>query len=412
MASGSNSNSAATFTLSQTSVPIFDGDAYDFWSIQMRTIFISQGLWELVQSGYEQPDDAAALAAWDGDRKKQYNDNVMKDAKALMYIQQGVSKVIFPRIMGATMSKDAWEILKNEFKGSDKVITIKLQSLWKEFDNLLMKETESVKVFFSRVSNIINQMRSFGDSIEDKKIIEKILRSLPVKYDHVVAAIEESKDLSQLTLVELIGSLEAHECRMSRFTNQPIEQAFQTKLSFGDKEKKNYEGYGQKFQRSGSNYRGRGRGKPHDQGRKINQQGKSSFYCNLCRKNGHHTNDCRYKCTRCSRPNHFDKDCWFRQKQKANFSESGEASDELFFSRLKTQETSDIWYIDSGCSNHMTGGRNFFVNLNENLRSQVTLKDRKGHNVEGKGVVDVQTKEGTSKLINDVLFVPDLIQIC
>ena len=173
MASGSNSNSAATFTLSQTSVPIFDGDAYDFWSIQMRTIFISQGLWELVQSGYEQPDDAAALAAWDGDRKKQYNDNVMKDAKALMYIQQGVSKVIFPRIMGATTSKDAWEILKNEFKGSDKVITIKLQSLWKEFDNLLMKETESVKVFFSVFRILLIKCGVLETQLKIRKLLKR-----------------------------------------------------------------------------------------------------------------------------------------------------------------------------------------------------------------------------------------------
>ena len=36
----------------------------------MRTIFISQGLWELVQSGYEQPDDAAALAAWETKKRR------------------------------------------------------------------------------------------------------------------------------------------------------------------------------------------------------------------------------------------------------------------------------------------------------------------------------------------------------
>lgn len=76
--------------------------------------------------------------------------------------------------MRATTSKEAYEILKNEFEESDKVISVKIQSLWKEFDIFLMKERESIKVFVSCVSNIINQKWSFGDTIKDKKIIEKV----------------------------------------------------------------------------------------------------------------------------------------------------------------------------------------------------------------------------------------------
>ena len=45
-----------------------------------------------------------------------------------------------------------------------------------------------------------------------------------------MTALEESKDLSKLTLVELMGSLEAHETRMKRF-EQPLEQAFQSKIN-------------------------------------------------------------------------------------------------------------------------------------------------------------------------------------
>ena len=82
-----------------------------------------------------------------------------------------------------------------------------------------MKEDESIQAFFSRVSNIFNQIKTYSDMIEDKKIIQKILRSLPIKYDHVVAAIEESKDLSKLILLELMGSVEAHEKRMKRLIN-------------------------------------------------------------------------------------------------------------------------------------------------------------------------------------------------
>ncbi|KAF7842239.1 putative RNA-directed DNA polymerase [Senna tora] len=206
---------STTPNYTQTLIPIFDGEGYEFWSIKMKTIFISQDLWGAIEEAFQEatPEEQST---WAAGRLKEYKQTMQKDAKALSLIQQGVSNAIFPRIMNAKTAKEAWEILKGQYKGSDKIITIKLQSLWKDFETLLMKEGESIQAFFSRVSNIVNQIRSNGDTIEDKKIVQKILRSLPAKFDHVVAAIEEAKDLTKLTLVELEGSLRAHEERMQK----------------------------------------------------------------------------------------------------------------------------------------------------------------------------------------------------
>ncbi|KAH7519115.1 hypothetical protein JRO89_XSUnG0132800 [Xanthoceras sorbifolium] len=106
----------------------------------MKTLFISQDLWDLIEDEYEELESTTVLASWSDAKKKEFKENKKKDAKALFFIQQGVSKTIFPRISFASKSKEAWEILKVEFQGSEKVISIKLQTLWKEFDNLLMKE--------------------------------------------------------------------------------------------------------------------------------------------------------------------------------------------------------------------------------------------------------------------------------
>lgn len=80
-----------------------------------------------------------------------YKKNVRKDARTLLFIQQGVSKSIFPRIVGSKKSKATWELLKNEFQGSEKLISIKLQALWRDFDNLAMKKVKPYKFLFHKL---------------------------------------------------------------------------------------------------------------------------------------------------------------------------------------------------------------------------------------------------------------------
>ena len=66
-----------------------------------------------------------------------------------------------------------------------------------------MKENEILNEFSFR---LVNQMKSYGEEISDKRIVEKLLISLPNKFDPVVAVIKETKDLSLLSVQELFGS--------------------------------------------------------------------------------------------------------------------------------------------------------------------------------------------------------------
>ena len=45
----------------QIPIPIFNGDNYDYWAIKMRTFFMSQGLWEIVESGFNNPANLSKL---------------------------------------------------------------------------------------------------------------------------------------------------------------------------------------------------------------------------------------------------------------------------------------------------------------------------------------------------------------
>ena len=115
----------------------------------------------------------------------------------------------FPRIATAVTSHEASETLKKEFLGEKKVLTIKLQTLRREFETLAMKEKECVQDFLSRVSGVVSQMKIYGENISNETIVSKALRSLTKDFDHAVDAIDESSGLSKYSSDELMGSLVA-----------------------------------------------------------------------------------------------------------------------------------------------------------------------------------------------------------
>ncbi|KAI4380018.1 hypothetical protein MLD38_006253 [Melastoma candidum] len=174
----SASASNMSFTFSPNQIPIFDREHFDYWSSQMETVFLSHDLWKLVEEAYEEVSEGISLPEGDNtstkdvinpseDELKAYKENVMKNAMALRILQQSVSKTIYPRIFGMKKVNEAWEVLKKEFKGSQKVISIKLQNLWRDFDNLVMKDVETVKEYFSRIVEILNQLKSCGEVVLD-----------------------------------------------------------------------------------------------------------------------------------------------------------------------------------------------------------------------------------------------------
>jgi len=86
---------------------------------------------------------------------------------------------------------------------------------------LCMEEKESIVDYFDRIQELVNAMRSCKDKISDEQVVDKILRTLPPRFDYVAIAIEESRYLDIMEIEELQHSLEAHEMRINeRRSNQ------------------------------------------------------------------------------------------------------------------------------------------------------------------------------------------------
>ncbi|XP_077230201.1 uncharacterized protein LOC143863422 [Tasmannia lanceolata] len=312
----------------QPQLPQFNGKNYNQWSIQMKVLYGSQDLWDIVENGVEEPEDQATLTP---QQLNELKDNRKEDKKALFFIYQAVDEVIFERISSVTSAKEAWDTLYTSYKGEDKVKLVRLQTLRCEFDALRMKDSESVEDFYNRVISLVNQLRVNGEYIQDRRIVEKILRRLTRKFEYIVVAIEESKDLASLSL-----------------------------------EKKEEE---------------------EDEGILFVEEGEM-----------------------------LEEESKKMKKTKVVILQEEEGEEDLYpkFNVIIARNMfipwmafDETWYLDSGCSNHMTGNKCVFVNLDESLPSEVRTGDDKWLSVRGSGDILVQTKNGI-KHISNVFYVPGL----
>ncbi|KAA0065807.1 UBN2 domain-containing protein [Cucumis melo var. makuwa] len=96
---------------------------------------------------------------------------------------------------------------------------------------------------------------------------------------------------------------------------------------------------------------------------------------------------------------HFQANCWSKkansnQAESTLMHEQQENDQDLIFLTINVQETSteEIWYLDSGCSNHMTRRNDIFISLDESHQNIVKTGDNKKLEVKGKGDILVKTK--------------------
>ena len=74
-----------------------------------------------------------------------------------------------------------------------------------------MSEDKSFDSFYSKLNEVVVRKFNLGENTKDSKIVRKIFRSLPECFRAKVIAIEESKDVDDIKVQELIGSLQTYE---------------------------------------------------------------------------------------------------------------------------------------------------------------------------------------------------------
>nr|GEV34772.1 zf-CCHC domain-containing protein/DUF4219 domain-containing protein/UBN2 domain-containing protein [Tanacetum cinerariifolium] len=251
----------------------------------------------------------------------------------------------------------------------------------------MIPEDESIDNAFAKFNTIITSLKALDEGFSSKNYVRKFLRALHPKWHAKVTAIEESKNLTTLTLDELIGNLKVYKEVKKEVSDEDS--------SSSDSKDEEYAIAIKEFKKF---FKRRGRFIRQPRGdRKTFQISRNDCYGKSERK-----------CFRCGDPNHLIGECSKPPKnndQRAFIGGawSGNGEDEVEKTKDETclvaQAPDEIclginlepdeWTKDSGCSKHMTGNRKLFssykaynegnVIFGSNLRDYLTKFDPKSY---------------------------------
>lgn len=128
-------------------------------------------------------------------------------------------------------------------------------------------------------------------------------------------------------------------------------------------------------------------------------------------------------CYHCRKPGHIRRDCWVLKKEQEE-EEKEELSDKRGGRKAKmavespicftvgSDRRSDSWYMDSGCTNHMTNDESFFRKFDNSVPSDVVLADGTVAKSVGIGEGNLMCVDNDGRVrditIKDMLLVPNL----
>ncbi|XP_045791392.1 uncharacterized protein LOC123886097 [Trifolium pratense] len=257
-------------------LPILDGKNWERWHKQMKFLFGFQDTLEVVTTWVP-----ALPANANAEARNNHKDMKKKDCKAMYAIQAAVDTANFDKISHAESAKQAWDILVTYYEGGAQ-----------------MDKADSIGSYVSKVQGLVHSMRSCGEEITERMMVEKVMRTLIPSFDHVVVAIQTAGQVPTMKIENLVGTLEAHQLVINeRKQVQETVQALQVqsfKKHGGNKGKgkdksKNFSQKPGKFDAKSESFK-KGGGTSNTQ-----KKDKSHIQCYNCEKWGHYASDCRSK---------------------------------------------------------------------------------------------------------------------
>jgi hypothetical protein len=312
-------------------------------------------------------------------------------------------------------AKEAWDTIAAARIGSDRARKATLHALRKEWENLAFEPGEDVDDFALRLNTLQQKMVQFGDdTYGEERAVEKLFWCIPEKYTQIARSIESLLDLYTMSIEEAIGHLKVVDGDEAQPHSGPI--TIDGKLHLTREQWEACQGDGKKGESSPSTG-GRKRGKPHNACVEA-QAGAQGRAKGSARGGGHGGTAGNQKparddvCHNCGKLGHWAKECRQLRRGQAHVVQVEEEPalllahvsielsptpssaaallhlDELRAHALlgdgSSNDKTDGWCLDTGATHHMTGPREFFTELDSDVRGSVKFRDASGVEIKGR----------------------------
>ena len=328
-----------------------DVDNYATWSIRMRALLITKGLWGVCK---ETPADLEAGRA--------------PDEKALAMIILCVKDCHLSTLAKCQTAKEAWDTLEQVYQAKSNARRLQLK---RELNALSKGEDEPLTSYVARAKAIRDQLVAVGHTISDEDVVLPLLAGLPAEYDTLVEILLASDDKLDLEKVQ------AKLLQVEQRRSQPITE-------------KEY----------GSAYYSAKKFRPRPSTAGPSNKPKTNKDCYYCGKPGHLQRECRKK--------QWDEQHGGKQQGRATRPPRGVA-----LSASGVCPT-DAWVLDSGAAYHITPRREMLINKRP-VDKDIIITFGNGAHGKAQEVGDVElcnyynskTKKVETAVLEGVLYVPE-----
>nr|GEX21400.1 EXS, C-terminal [Tanacetum cinerariifolium] len=237
--------------------PIHGRNKEQGWWMRMEVLLGIHGVWDVVDPG---SDDA----------KK---NNIVK---GLLF--QSIPEDLVLQIGNLQIEKEMWEAIKTRNLEAERVKEARLQTLITEFENMKMLDNDTIDEYAPKLSGIVSKSATLGEVMSEHKLVKKFLTSLPRRFVHIVAALEQVLDLKKTGFKDVVGRLKAYEERVKEEdkANDPQENLLYARTEYSNGNNDSSEGRGRGSYSRGHG-RGRGQGRCRDNSQNQGQRDSSKI---------------------------------------------------------------------------------------------------------------------------------------